>query len=125
MYTAAENIIKQLGSPLNASAYAHNGTASTSTHHRQGSNSGDQSGRQTGKTPTKPVKVDKARLTSLVHELQDTEKRYLKRIACLKNVSDEASFSRWLHAVDPIDRNPCVFSLMRTLYANSQDGPKR
>ena len=88
IYTAAEQIIKQLGVPIDTSAYAGNASTGIATHRSQGSNSnGDQPGHQVGRTPTKPAKVDKARLASLVHELQDTETRYLKRITCLKTVS--------------------------------------
>jgi hypothetical protein len=85
---AAEQIIRHLGAPINTSAYASNASAGIATHQRHGS-----SNDQVGKTPTKPAKVDRARLASLVHELQDTEGRYLKRIACLKMVGHFGSYA--------------------------------
>jgi hypothetical protein len=85
--TDVHKVISQLGRTLHTSAYAANnaGVELDTTEKSQTSNQAGP-GHDLRKTPTKPGRVDKGRLASLVHELQDTESKYLKRIKCLKNV---------------------------------------
>jgi len=85
--TDVHTVISQLGRTLYTSAYAANnaGVELNATEHLQTSNQGGP-GHDLRKTPTKPGRVDKGRLASLVHELQETESKYLKRVKCLKTV---------------------------------------
>jgi len=86
--TDVHEVISQLGKTLDTSTYAANNSG-VELNSLEKSQTNGQAGpvHDLRKTPTKPGRVDKGRLASLVHELQDTEAKYLKRLKCLKTVS--------------------------------------
>lgn len=79
------HILKQCGARIDASIYINDLEADPVSRPRSDSCVGQRGSEE---TPTKPERIDKARVASLVKELQQTEIRYLQRISCLKNVSN-------------------------------------